>query len=223
MAWNLRTAVLVGTILLPLLAASGCTGTDVITAGNGSVRFDVTLTNVNNAARFEILRFTVTQIALRPADPDASAVLGPLDLALLTGSLTVDTTGQFFGSKDVPIPAGNYVLEAFTLNAVTATDNDGTGSPATCAEWMDVFPSTSPLPGAFTYFDGTDLDVVLTMDPNTANVINLTVDVDVFIEELAEAWRCRPRSTCLPDPWCLGSSFVSSTFKRNVDSYFSFD
>ena len=87
MTWNPRTTLLVGTILLPILAATGCTGTDVITAGNGTVRFEPVITNVVNGSRFEGLFITLNQVTLRPVDPAANAVVGSLDLALVSSTI----------------------------------------------------------------------------------------------------------------------------------------
>lgn len=222
MARNLRTIVLVGTILLPILAAAGCTGTDVITAGNGTVTFQAGVTNAVNAARFEGIFFTLNQVALRPLDPNADAALGPKNLALVQTDLVFNLAGDLsgFGSPDVPIPAGSYVVERLEIEAIRATDVDGTGSPASCAEYVASFPPTS---GLIVYQDGAELNVVVEIDANTSNVVRLTIDVDEFLKALASAWACRSSNCPGGAAWCLGTSFRSTRFKLFTDNYFSFD
>ena len=99
-----------------LLSAAGCTESDLLTAGNGTLR--VTLRFPNDAhTRFETAFFQVTQIQMRPTDPEADAALGPLSYTLLDPSLpsgvynvagvTVGPLSKFLderGIKPVSVP-----------------------------------------------------------------------------------------------------------------------
>lgn len=224
MTWNLRTTALLGTILLPVLAATGCTGTDVLTPGNGTVQFEVSVTNLNDSARFESISFTVKQVALRPLDPDADAALGPRDLALIQTDLTFNLAGTLFAGPAVPIPSGSYVVERLDLSSIRVRDSDGTGAPDTCASYLDEIPVPSPpqSPDINYQRETGDIDEVVTVNPNTLNTVNLVVDADRFIEALVSAWRCTSTNCSGGAPWCLGSSFLSFRFKleNQIDPYF---
>ena len=145
--------------------------------------------------------------------------MGSLDLALVSTARTINLAGDIIGSPDVPIPAGDYRVEALQIVSINALDTDGTGSAASCAEYLANFPPT----GTVTWQDGAELDVIVTIAPNAANVIQLTIDVDEFVKALASAWRCTSFGCPGGEPWCLGPNFLQARFKLFTDQYFSFD
>ena len=88
MRLNGRQIGVLAATLLPLVAAGGCTGTDLLTPGNGNFTTNMELENTggrftDNPFDSSLMKFR--QMEVRPTDPQADAVTGPNNLGLLRG------------------------------------------------------------------------------------------------------------------------------------------
>jgi hypothetical protein len=108
-----------------VLVTAGCTGSDVIPSGNVEVSVEVQVVNTEFIERdwpntgLNGATLKVTQITLRPTDPDADASLGDIPIGLFTESIIdVDLVNPVPVQLTRIMSAGEYKINSITLRDV---------------------------------------------------------------------------------------------------------
>lgn len=210
-----RNAVLTA-FLVTLLAAAGCTGTEVLVPAQETLNVEVDL--VNTDTRFESAYFEIRQISLRPLDPDADASLS----ADAIGTLRVSLEGSYSTTTTLNATAslglGTYQVTSVIFAAIAYNDLDPPTSTATCQEYVSRWnqPNT---PVIITDFGE---DIFVTVANDGTNLLMLTVDGAALETAFLNSWTCAQQWACVPfAPWCL-RTFVPATFAAQASDFLDF-
>ena len=187
-------------LLLPVLAASGCTGTDVLTPTTGPVIFEVDVVNVPEGYRFETARIRINQVFVRPADEGASTALGQYPVGILPSFLTINFNVEEPLTRDAALHAGTYRIESLFLNNINFRDTDPIPDPppATCAEYIRTYRS-GEFGAVITNFGG---DVLITVSGTEETTVSVVIDWGLLTEAIQNSWLC-DQWFCGDDDWCL--------------------
>jgi hypothetical protein len=185
-------------LLLPVLAASGCTGTDVLTPTAGNVKIEIDVTDIPADYRFETARFWLQQITIRPADDGANAALGQYSIGLLQNRATINFDLEAPHETSLTLHAGTYRIEEIVINNIRFRDTDPIPEPppAICEDYIRDYRSYEA--GGATMRDLGDTGL-FTILGSEENVVRLEFDWTVFTEAILEGWLCLSGFECPPD------------------------
>jgi hypothetical protein len=210
-----RNAVLTA-FLVTLLAAAGCTGTEVLVAGQETLNVEVEL--VNTETRFESAYFEIRQLSLRPLDPDADASLSADAIGVLRISLEASYGNPQTLSATASLGVGTYQVTSVVLAAIAYNDLDPPASTDTCQEYVSRWnqPNT---PIIITDFGE---DIFITIENDGTNSLALTVDGAALENAFLNSWTCAQQFACVPfAPWCL-RTFLPATFAAQAGDFIDF-
>jgi hypothetical protein len=236
-------------LLLPILTASGCTGTDVLTPTTATVGFALEVDNVPPDFRFETSRFRIRQITVRPVDANADAVLGAGQIGLMRESLTLNFNITESKVSLLPLATGTYRLESIIVSNFNFHDlqmHPCTHAPypdrciedppleptelllcscedVTAAEYIPWYHSTDTDGGA--YIGDFPQPILFHVDSGSENSLVFLFHWDALLEALQDSWNTNPYGQCDPvEPWCLidfGPGFNTATFSDHVPDFLS--
>jgi hypothetical protein len=223
---RMRSGVLVALLLLAATAA--CTNSEELNSGVSSVPVEVTI--VNPDTRFDRAFFDVTQVAVRPVDPQAAEVLGtnPLWIMKTTeGSAIEINLNGVEGGYMAPsqLTEGLYEVESIELRTLEFGRGERIGD-ATCAEYItDYFVVNSIQLAQF------DERVVLQVVPGATSPLKIQIDGQALATAFENSWQCAQGAPGCgfvnPPPWCLfpagAAAFNPSTFAQQAPTFISFD
>jgi len=216
MSSNRSRTVVLTLFLATLLAAAGCTGTEVLVAGQENLNIQMDL--VNTDTRFESAYFEIRQIALRPLDEDADIALEANAIGSLRTSLEASYSTTQTLRATASLGVGTYQLTSVIIAAIAYSDLDPPTSTATCQEYVSRWnqPNT---PVTITNFGG---DVFVTIENGGDNLLLLTVDGVALKDAFLNSWTCAQLWSCVPyAPWCL-RTFLPATFAAQAPDFLDF-
>ncbi len=218
MTWKGWSGGMVAVAALVVLAAAGCTGSEVIAPDRGQFTIRVAANPVYTG-RYEVATVGVSQIAFRPMDPQADHALGLEPMGMLSDALVVNVaqSGELAAAPQ-SLNSGSYRITKIVLQNIKLTDQNPPADPATCLENFGVLPTLeiqSRVPSQFVIGDGVhDLTppVVFTVARGGQGSLHMSIDgaALVSVVEGAFAAGCHDSSPCgsfappLPSP-CLDS------------------
>ena len=126
-----------------LLAAGGCTNSEVIGTSTGGV--GVTVEAQGGAGRYDLGNFTISQIFLRLADPNQQGSLGE-PIGLLGRPVDIDLNNPDVVSAEVGAPPeataalseGTYAVVMTTTSQFTLHDEPPPDYGTTCPQMVDI-------------------------------------------------------------------------------------
>jgi hypothetical protein len=223
-------------LLLPIIAAAGCTGSDVLTPRTGSFMLQVESVNIPEGYRFgdgdrDRARFTILQIELRPSDPNAAAVLGEelgeentLNLLRSPVSINHDVSPKFIWDENnilqnapPPLTTGRWILDRIVIERLQFRDRDET-DPSTCFSYIDEYETVSD-DGTITFQDFSPA-ITFDIDADSPNQYSLVVDWGALTTALQESWPCYPGCGA----WCIVDYYpgIGIDFASRLDEYITF-
>jgi len=208
-------------LLLPVLAASGCTGTDVLTPTAGNVKIEIDVSNVPEGFRFETARFRIDQITMRPVDEGANAALGTYPIGLIQDLITINFDLAAPKEALLTLHTGTYRLEEITISSINFRDLDDPPDPlpAACEDYFRRYRSGTTGGIGIREFDS---DILITVLGTEDNLVRIVFDWAVFVEAMQAAWPCE---LCAAE-WDECDSgdfgdFNESTFNNYVPDFLS--
>ena len=210
-----RNAVLT-LFLVSVLAAAGCTQTDVINPGVEILNVDLQL--VNTETRFESAYFELRQVALRPVDPDADASLSADAIGALVTTMDASYRDTQTVHGEAALNEGIYQVQWIVLAAIAFSDQDPPISTDTCQEYITQFRQ----PGEIV-IDELGGDVFVTVESGGENRLAITVDGQVLEAAFLDSWNCNSSWLCSPPaPWCL-TTFRTADFVDQAPDFLDFE
>lgn len=203
-----------------LLAAAGCTNSEVIGTSTGSVR--LTVEAQGGAGRFELGVLNISQIALQPVDPVTQDALGDELIGLLVRPLEIDLNNPEIVSFNVGAPPGStmaltegtYAVRSARVFQFTFCDRTGPYE----GDCIDKVVSLSRSSGVCTsqpsvtvveYSPSPILELSATGDAE----LRLTIsDVPALIDVFAGRF-----TNCVGPPPGLGAGTYSPPFSNQLD------
>ncbi len=223
-------------LLLPLIAAAGCTGSDVLTPQTGSFGLQVEIVNVPPNYRFgngdlnDRARFRILQIQVRPDDPNAAAVLGDENMSLLRTPVGInyDVTPKTIWVPDAsppefppPLTTGTWRVVNIEIGVFNFNDGGVPPSADTCADYITRYRTNEDDGSLFLEDYGEDFRFAIV--EGAENRYSLIIDWGLLHDALVEAWPCS--QVCSGGaPWCLEDFllFRSDIFASRASDFLSF-
>lgn len=223
-------------LLLPLIAAAGCTGSDVLTPNTGNFSLQMEIVNIPVDYRFgdndrDRAKFTVLQIGLRPADPNAAAVLGQTlgeanTLNLLRSPIGVNhdvspkviwDEANLLQDSPPPLTTGTWILEEVIIARIDFIDRDET-DPATCHSYINEYDSS--MNDEITLNDFSP-EIRFSIEGGADNQYSLIIDWGALTQALQESWPCYQCA----EPWCIipYNFGIGFEFAGRVNEFVSFE
>jgi hypothetical protein len=223
-------------LLLPVMAASGCTGSDVLTPTTGNVRIEVAVDNVPGDFRFDTARFRIRQIIVRPTDPAADAVLGDEPIGVLQSGVTLNFDITEPNVTVLPLADGTYRLQEIIINSIKIEDDDRhpcnyapfpppcedarcACEDVSCDDYISLYRSGDSGAVSISNFGR---DILIHVEGGVETVVRVVIDWGVFLEALQASWPCT--EICVDPPYdpddvfCpgdpFGSVFMEGTFNQ---------
>lgn len=214
------------TVVLVLLSAAGCAGTDVLNSSGATLLVSISATNIST--EFESTQFTVNQVTLRPADSNANNALGQVDIGLLEASLVIDALNSPSDGTASPITFGTYRVESVQIGQLFLLDADPPVGQATCEEYLTIY-CTGPLGQGCNGFTGNTLmlndfgqDVFVTIGPGEEATLDISIDVGALTTAFVDAHVCTQAGCPGNAPWCI-LRFSSGDFTAESPTFLDFD
>jgi hypothetical protein len=197
-----------------ILTAAGCTGSEVLAPSTQAFQLEVEIVNLET--RFDIATLQISQLEIRPADPDADEALTGGSIGLFLRPLQLTYSDKPAGDSQVPLPNGQYRVSLMRMNPITFIDIvDPPTSAPTCEEYVRNWSYNSNV--FIADFGG---DVLINVSNGSANVSKLVVDGEAFIKAFQESWVCQDTGN---GTWRLVSgSFDPFAFGRRAPEYLEF-
>jgi len=212
-------------ILAPVIAASGCPGTDILRTGNGTYVIEVVVTNndpVVDGFRYDFADLFIGQVNIRPVDSVADAALGPRDIGAVSGAIDINLTMGTAEPTTLLLSSGAYRLTLVQVAGIDLFDFDAT---FTACDDFDEYPAQ------FTQnlYDLEDFGqtVILNVDADTEGTLTITIDAQAFVDAFEAGFTCNLTQQCgfgfnaVPPPCIL--NFSESTFVNGMGAAFSFN
>jgi hypothetical protein len=194
--------------------AAGCTNSDDLSAGVGTMLVQIELTNPST--RFPQAGIVLQQMVVIPLDQNASDALSN-DLAILAlprGGIDIDFNGAATEFETTAVlTAGRYRLTSVILG--TPIFEAGTSvSTATCQEYFDGYPRvTSPIE-----LSDFGSDVILNVEEDTGTALRMVLDGGSLLAAFQDSWTCRPSCQLFNPfrivPWCLVPPTGDTAFRE---------
>ena len=209
-----RNTALLAVLLSPLLLVTACNGSEVLDTGNTAFVVEVPI--INPEDRFDLLALMlVSQINVRPNNPDADASLGPRPIGVL--SSTEDLIEIDFSDPSLSDPStlvlssGSYRISTLQLaNLLLVATRPDPLEWDTCEEF---FAWTFPV--GIIEFDAEDLGNLgnFSVPAGGAGVLTIGFDATAFIEAYTNTWICTPPPNPVP------IQFDEAAFKALAPTY----
>jgi len=194
-----------------LLAAGGCTNSEVIGTSTGGV--GVTIAAQGGAGRYDQGELTLSQIFLQLFDPDQQAYLGepigllgrPLDIDLNNPEVVSVLVGAPPGAA-AALSEGTYAVVRIDTSQFTLIDEPPPDYGTTCPQTVDVLA----VAGNFTQPSKTQVEfqapASLQVSAAEAAELRLVIDVAGITGVFEGRFDCRTTSNCgTAPPPCLAS------------------
>ena len=212
-----RNHWLKGALLAPIgliLAAAGCTGSEVLAPKSNS--FVVEVEVINTETRFEVNNFQINQLEVRPTDPDADTALQVSGLGMLLRPFQMSYRNNPADQSEGPIPNGEYRVTLMRINPIRFNDLlDPPASAPSCAEYVRTWSYTDTV-----FVTDFGEEVTFRVRNGASNRIKLVVDGAAFLRAFQESWTCQDTGN---GTWRLVSgSFNRIAFGRRAPEYLAF-
>ena len=194
-------------------------------SGVGAVPVQVAIANTDT--EFGRARFDLSQLTVRPLDPQADEALGTNPLGILRSTDVIqldlnDGAGQF--ETGAVLTVGPYQVLSVVLSNLEFEERQRTGA-ATCEEYTMDYPN---VPGPVFLGDFAE-PVYLEVTLGSGGEFRLAIDGQALVDAYVASWRCAPGPTlcgasfCF-EPWCIcdASFFNQSTFSELSPTFLSF-
>jgi hypothetical protein len=186
--------------LSPVILATGCTGSDVLTPGTGNHQTRVVPENAGGRfvdSEFDAARLSLRQIEARPTNPQADAVLGPSNFGLLRQPANTNfVTGQAL-EVTIPLTSGSYRLERILVNKIQLNDVDDLTVPGlsdpinpTCHDFIKRISFLSNQDQVEILGSDLDDDVIFGLDAAQPGSLTVRVDYPGYLAALIAAIDC---------------------------------
>ena len=221
---RMRSGLLALLVLLAVTAA--CTNSEQLNSGVGPVPIEIMI--VNSDTEFNRAFFDVTQVTVRPLNPNASEVLGVNPLWLIPQTddspivINLNSDEDLYES-DSQLTIGPYEVLSIDLRLIEFTNRERTGN-ATCLEYITQYPSVQ-----FIQLINFGEPVVVDVTAGTANQLIMEFDGAALTTAFARSWNCSQGIACglfPPMDWCISpfneTSFNPLFFSQQTPSFLSF-
>jgi hypothetical protein len=217
---RMRSGLLALLVLVAAMAA--CTNSEQLNSGVGPVPIEITI--VNSETRFDRAFFDVTQVTVRPLDPDASEALGrdPLWMIQTTDDAPIEinlNSDQDWYESSSQLTIGPYELISIDMRLVEFTNGQRLGN-ATCAEYVTQYPLVEVT--RLVDFGG---PIVIDVTIGAGNQLEMVFDGAAMATAFENSFLCGQGLQCglfPPMDWCLISGFNQQVFAQQTTTFLSF-
>lgn len=224
---HMRSGLLVLLVLVAVTAA--CTNSEQLSSGVGPVPIQIEI--INPDTRFDRAFFDLTQVTVRPLNPNAQEALGtnPLWMMQTTDNarFEINLNAVEDGYEtDSQLTVGPYQLESVTLQTLEFTDGQRLGN-ATCAEYVTEYPVVQSSIQLVDFGEPIVVDVQL----GGNSQVMILIDGNALATAFENSWNCgQGAPLCglfppVPD-WCLlpnaPNAFRADIFASQAQSFISF-
>jgi hypothetical protein len=225
---HMRSGLLVLLVLLAVTAA--CTNSEQLNSGVGPIPIEIEITNPET--RFDRAFFDLTQVTVRPLNPNAEQALGtnPLWMMQTTSdarfeiNLNAVEDGYATNSQ---LTVGTYELESVTLQTLEFADGERLGNE-TCADYVTDYPIVQSSIQLVDFGEPIYVDVKV----GTNNQLKMVIDGDAMATAFANSWNCAQGAPLcgffppVPD-WCVfplndPGAFRADVFASQATTFVSF-
>jgi len=223
---RMRSGLLALLVLVAAMAA--CTNSEQLSSGVAPVPIEVMV--VNSDTRFDRAFFDLTQVTVRPLDPDASEVLGtdPLWMMQTTQDARFEINlnsdeDQFLTSSQLTV--GPYEVLSVELQILEFSQGTRIGN-ASCSDYITDYPLIQFSVQLVDFGEPITVDVTL----GTDSQLQMLIDGAALVEAFTKSWNCAQGTACgifppVPD-WCLfpenPAAFNPGAFSSQTSTFLSF-
>ena len=188
--------------------AGGCTNSDDLSSGVDRMIIGVEL--VNPSTRFAIAGISFSQITVRPVDPAADQVLGPMAVGIVattSGGIDMDFNGTATEFELMStLPAGVYRVDSIIIEELLFQNGTPSATPMNCVGVISTYNQVSRVQLNEL---GSEITFTVTEGADT-NRLHVTIDGGRLADAFERSWNCGCRlspqiPTCNPGGTC-GSS-----------------
>jgi len=187
-------------VVVPLVAALGCTESKVLESGTLEVSVEVEPAPAGGG-RYDNILLEIAQVRVLPADPDAAAALGNDPIGLVRAATTLDlASSTVLDLSAVPINEGNYLVTDVRFQSLLLHDEDPPAPPATCIENFADVPSGGVLGdvlGSAPWVVEFDPPVEIPIVRGAQTALRVRIDGPAVVAALESALECRATSNCV--------------------------
>jgi hypothetical protein len=205
----LWTRIQTGTLFLVVVAvllAVGCTGSDPLTPQTGELLVALSGTNIGgrfvDSSNDEAVTL-VSQFNVRPVDPQASEALGTDDLGLLLSATGLNfVEAATAEAKNRGLTSGVYRVTVLDVNIYLFTDGDPLDldnfSDPISPSCRDFVRSYNPdLGGSSIGLTNFGAEITRTIDFNNPSSITAVFDQQAYLAAIEAAMPCDPNCPCV--------------------------
>lgn len=214
----MRSGLLALLVLLAVMPA--CTNSEELNSGVGPIPIVIEI--VTPETRFDRAFFDLTQVTVRPLNPDAQEVLGtnPLWLLQTTDNARfeinlnqLDDTYQ----TNSQLTVGPYEVESVTLQTLEFREGERLGN-ASCEDYITDYPVINSSVQLVDFGEPIVVDVQL-----VGEQLTMVIDGNALAEAFQTSWTCAqgiPLCGIFGDvpEWCLFPSATEAAFQFNTFS-----
>lgn len=215
-------------LLVLLAATAACTNSEQLNSGVGPVPIEIMV--VNSDTRFDRAFIDVTQVTVRPLDPQASEVLGVNPLWMMQTTEDARFQINFNADQDQfetnsQLTIGNYEVLSITMQGLEFREGERLGD-ATCADYITDYPLIQFSVQLVDF--GEPITVQVTQ--GTGSQLQMVIDGAALATAFSNSWRCFEGVPACglfnAPPWCLApggpNAFEPSIFAQQASTFVSF-
>ena len=174
--------------------AGGCTNSDDLSSGVDRMIIDVEL--VNPSTRFAVASISFSQITVRPVDPAADQVLGPMAIGIVattSGGIDMDFNGgETEFQLTSTLPAGVYRIDSVIVEELLFQSGTPSPTPMNC---VGVISTYNQIGRVNLNELGSEVTFTVTEGADT-NRLHVTIDGGRLADAFEQSWNCG----CRPVP-----------------------
>ena len=225
-----RTAL--SALVLGSVALVGCTETDLIRSETAVTAVEVEPSSAG-VTMFDVGTAGISQILIRPVDPDVAAVAGPSgEFGLVDRGFTFDLYSGIAEVEGNSLHPGVYEVTTIVFRPPVLTNNDPAdpADPVECTEKIMDFPgSASGFVRPEYQIDFTTLDElpVVVVERGAIAPVRVLIDTDLLVDTYVSLFSCRDSGSLRcgfngPLPPCLSAFDLDLEFAELAAPAFSF-
>jgi hypothetical protein len=196
-------------VALPLLLVQGCPNSQIIDNQIGGLSV-ASSAQPNDIGRYEIAQLGLSQLELRPADPQpASSLEGADPIGALKNSPNLELNLASQPLNNLSLTAGNYSVEALVTFGFRLQDTDPPLAPQTCLENFGLFQETINL-----RLEDLDPSFTVRVPSQGGADVTLVVDSPGLISAIENNYVCFTSPSA-----CQGIGFPSAPCRRFLPGF----
>lgn len=215
-------------LLVLLAATAACTNSEQLSSGVSPVPIEIMV--IDSETRFDRAFIDVTQVTVRPLDPQASEVLGVNPLWMMKTTEDARFQINFNADQDrfetnSQLTIGHYEVLSIEMQGLEFREGERLGD-ATCGEYITDYPLIQFSVQLVDFGEPVTVEVA----PGTGSQLQMVIDGAALAIAFSNSWKCFSGAPACglfnPEPWCLApggpNAFEEHIFAGQASTFVSF-